>query len=226
MRLLIVDDDPKFRTYISSGLQESGIETATAADGEAALAILTSDPRAFDLILLDVMMPAKTGWELLMEIRQQGRETPVIFVTARDSVEERVKGLKLGADDYVIKPFAFNELVARIEAVIRRRKSLAPIEVADLRLDLAKRQVTRAGKLVDLSPREFDLLLALARANGEVLTRTDLLRDVWSIDFDPGTNVVDVHIGRLRRKLGREGSPLIHTVRGEGYRFSIEQETA
>ncbi|MBI5432689.1 MAG: response regulator transcription factor [Planctomycetes bacterium] len=224
MRLLIVDDDPKFRTYISSGLQESGIETATAADGEAALSILKSDPRAFDLILLDVMMPAKTGWDLLMEIRQQGRETPVIFVTARDSVEERVKGLRLGADDYVIKPFAFNELVARIEAVIRRRKSLAPIEIADLRLDLAKRQVLRSGKPIDLSPREFDLLLALARANGKVLTRADLLRDVWSIDFDPGTNVVDVHIGRLRRKLGREGSPLIHTVRGEGYRFSLEHD--
>jgi DNA-binding response OmpR family regulator len=226
MRLLIVDDDPKFRAYISSGLQESGIETATAPDGEAALETLKTDPRGFDLVLLDVMMPAKTGWELLMEIRQQGRETPVIFVTARDSVEERVHGLRLGADDYVIKPFAFNELVARIEAVIRRRKSLAPIEIADLRLDLAKRQVLRSGKQVDLSPREFDLLLALTRANGKVLTRADLLRDVWSIDFDPGTNVVDVHIGRLRRKLGREGSPLIHTVRGEGYRFSLEPDAS
>ncbi len=226
MRLLIVDDDPKFRTYISSGLQESGIETATAGDGEAALAVLAAEQRGFDLILLDVMMPVKTGWELLMEIRQQGRETPVIFVTARDSVDERVKGLRLGADDYVIKPFAFSELVARIEAVIRRRKSLAPIEFADMKIDLAKRQVLHAGKHVDLSPREFDLLLALTRASGKVLTRADLLRDVWSIEFDPGTNVVDVHIGRLRRKLGRDGSPTIQTVRGEGYRLALAGETA
>lgn len=226
MRLLIVDDDPKFRSYISNGLSESGIECETAGDGETAKAVLKSDPKGFDLILLDVMMPAKTGWDLLLELREQGRETPVIFVTARDSVEERVKGLRLGADDYVIKPFAFSELLARIEAVIRRRRSLAPIEVGDLRLDLAKRQVNRSGKLVELSPREFDLLLALTRAGGKVLSRADLLRDVWSIEFDPGTNVVDVHIGRLRRKLGREGGPLIHTVRGEGYKLALAEESA
>jgi DNA-binding response OmpR family regulator len=224
MRLLVVDDDPKFRSYISSGLKESGIECATAADPDEALLTLQQEGRAFDLILLDVMMPAKSGWDLLFDLREQGRETPVIFVTARDAVEERVKGLKLGADDYVIKPFAFSELLARIEAVIRRRQSLAPVEVFDLRLDLVRRQVTRGGRAIDLSPREFDLLLALVRASGKVLARSELLREVWNIDFDPGTNVVDVHIGRLRRKIDRIGSPLIHTVRGEGYRLSEDGE--
>ena len=223
MRLLVVDDDPKFRSYISTGLAESGIDSVTAGDPATALEVLRTDKQGFDQILLDVMMPAKTGWDLLIEMRQEGRETPVIFVTARDTVEERIKGLKLGADDYVIKPFAFNELLARIEVAVRRRKALPPIEAFDLRLDLVRRQVTRSGKALDLSPREFDLLLTLVRAGGEVLSRSDLLRNVWGIEFDPGTNVVDVHIGRLRRKLDRQGSPLIHTVRGEGYRLGIEE---
>jgi two-component system copper resistance phosphate regulon response regulator CusR len=220
MRLLVVDDDPKFRGYISSGLRESGIDCAAAADPGEALSTLQNDARGFDLILLDVMMPAQSGWDLLSDLRELGRETPVIFVTARDAVEERVKGLRLGADDYVIKPFAFSELLARIEAVIRRRRSLAPIEVFDLKLDLARRQVRRGDRSIDLSPREFDLLLALVQAEGKVLSRSELLRQVWSIEFDPGTNVVDVHIGRLRRKIDRHGPPLIQTVRGEGYRLS------
>ncbi|HVS17362.1 MAG TPA: response regulator transcription factor, partial [Planctomycetota bacterium] len=169
----------------------------------------------------DVMMPEVTGWDLLADLRERGRETPVIFVTARDSVEERVRGLRLGADDYVIKPFAFQELIARIEVVIRRRKELPPIEVGDLKLDLARRQARRADNAIDLSPREFDLLLALVRAEGRTLTRTELLRDVWGIDGEPATNLVDVHIGRLRRKLDAHGPVLIHTVRGEGYRLAI-----
>jgi two-component system OmpR family response regulator len=225
MRLLIVDDDPKFRTYISGGLKESGCECETAADGQAALKLL-EDParRPFDLILLDVMMPVQNGWELLHELRSRGRETPVIFVTARDAVEERVKGLKLGADDYIIKPFAFDELLARIDAVIRRRKAMAPIEYADLRLDLTRRAVQRAGKSVDLSPREFDLLRTLVANHDRVMTRAELLHEVWGIDFDPETNVVDVHVARLRRKLDRHGDPLIHTVRGEGYKISSAEE--
>ncbi len=225
MRILVVDDDPKFRSYISTGLAESGIDSVTAGDPAAALEVLSTDKKGFDLILLDVMMPVKTGWDLLIELRQEGRETPVIFVTARDTVEERIKGLKLGADDYVIKPFAFSELLARIEVAVRRRKALPPIEAFDLRLDLVRRQVTRAGKQLELSPREFDLLLTLVRAGGETLSRSDLLRNVWGIEFDPGTNVVDVHIGRLRRKLDRQGAALIHTVRGEGYRLGNEEAT-
>jgi DNA-binding response OmpR family regulator len=225
MRLLIVDDDPKFRSYISGGLKESGSECETAADGAAAMKLLEDPTRpAFDLILLDVMMPVQNGWEMLHDLRTHGRETPVIFVTARDAVEERVKGLKLGADDYIIKPFAFDELLARIDAVIRRRKALAPIEYADLRLDLARRNVTRAGKSVDLSPREFDLLRSLIAQHDRVMTRAELLHEVWGIDFDPETNVVDVHVARLRRKLDRNGEPLIHTVRGEGYKISAVAE--
>jgi DNA-binding response OmpR family regulator len=221
MRLLIVDDDPKLRNYVCAGLEQSGIEGVSAPDGQSALAILEDDSRGFDLILLDVMMPEVTGWDLLADLRERGRETPVIFVTARDSVEERVRGLRLGADDYVIKPFAFQELIARIEVVIRRRKELPPIEVGDLKLDLARRQARRGDNAIDLSPREFDLLLALVRAEGRTLTRTELLRDVWGIDGEPATNLVDVHIGRLRRKLDAHGPALIHTVRGEGYRLAI-----
>jgi len=176
MRLLVVDDDPKFRSYISNGLRESGCECATAADGDAAMKMLEAPGAApFDLILLDVMMPVQNGWDLLHDLRERGRETPVIFVTARDAVEERVKGLKLGADDYIIKPFAFDELLAH---------------------------------------------------HDQVLTRAQLLHEVWGIDFDPETNVVDVHVARLRRKLDRHGKPLIHTVRGEGYKLSVVYEGA
>jgi DNA-binding response OmpR family regulator len=221
MRLLIVDDDPKLRSYVCAGLEQSGIEGVPAPDGQSALAILEDDSRGFDLILLDVMMPEVTGWDLLADLRERGRETPVIFVTARDSVEERVRGLRLGADDYVIKPFAFQELIARIEVVIRRRKELPPIEVGDLKLDLARRQARRGDKSIDLSPREFDLLLALVRAEGRTLSRTELLRDVWGIEGEPATNLVDVHIGRLRRKIDAHGPSLIHTVRGEGYRLAL-----
>jgi DNA-binding response OmpR family regulator len=218
---LIVDDDPKLRNYVCAGLEQSGIEGVPAPDGQSALAILEDDSRGFDLILLDVMMPEVTGWDLLADLRERGRETPVIFVTARDSVEERVRGLRLGADDYVIKPFAFQELIARIEVVIRRRKELPPIEVGDLKLDLARRQARRGETSIDLSPREFDLLLALVRAEGRTLSRTELLRDVWGIEGEPATNLVDVHIGRLRRKLDAHGPSLIHTVRGEGYRLAL-----
>jgi len=223
MRILVVDDDPKLREYVAAGLVESGTECSTASDGESALALLGNDQRSFDLILLDVMLPAKTGWELLNDLRERGQETPVIFVTARDTVEERVKGLKLGADDYVIKPFAFSELLARIEVVIRRRRMLPPIEVRDLRLDLGKRAAYRSDHRIDLSPREFDLLLGLVRAEGRTLSRADLLRDVWGFEREPETNLVDVHIGRLRRKLDRYGTALIETVRGSGYRIAVKE---
>jgi DNA-binding response OmpR family regulator len=223
MRILVVDDDPKLREYVAAGLIESGGECATASDGESALDLLAKDPKSFDLILLDVMLPAKSGWELLDDLRERGQETPVIFVTARDTVEERVKGLKLGADDYVIKPFAFSELLARIEVVIRRRRMLPPIEVRDLRLDLGKRAAYRSDHRIDLSPREFDLLLGLVRAEGRTLSRADLLRDVWGFEREPETNLVDVHIGRLRRKLDRYGTALIETVRGSGYRIAVKE---
>jgi two-component system OmpR family response regulator len=221
MRLLVVDDDPKFRSFVAAGLEQSGNECEAVPDGGAALERLAQATRPnFDMILLDVMMPVKNGWEFLHDIRERGRETPVIFVTARDSVEERVKGLRLGADDYIIKPFAFEELLARIDSVVRRRKSLAPIELGDLRLDLAHRSVARAGHKVDLSPREFDLLRVLLTQPEKVFSRAELLLEVWGIDFDPGTNVVDVHVARLRRKLERTGASVLQTSRGEGYRIA------
>jgi len=204
MRVLVVDDDPDFRSYVLAGLKRAGIDCEGAADGPSAKELLDRvGVEPFDLILLDVKMPGQSGWDLLLEMRELGRETPVVFLSGMDSVAERVKGLRLGADDYIAKEFDFDELIARIGAVIRRRRTLAPIEYADLKLDLAKRTVWRGGHPIGLSPREFDLL-----------------REVWSMDTDPQTNVVDVHVARLRRKIDRAGVPLIQTVRGEGYRLA------
>jgi DNA-binding response OmpR family regulator len=218
MRVLLVDDDPKLRGYLSSGLRESGLTCETAADAREAMKILErARAEPFDVLLLDVMMPGRDGWELLRELRETGRDTPAIFVTARDAVEERVKGLKLGADDYIIKPFSLEELLARIQAVVRRRRAQEPVEYADLRIDLARRAVWRAGRPIDLSPREFDLLRALLLRRENVVSRAELLREVWGIGFDPGTNVVDVHVARLRKKIERRGRPLVRTLRGEGY---------
>ncbi|HEV8113813.1 MAG TPA: response regulator transcription factor [Planctomycetota bacterium] len=222
MRVLVVDDDPDFRSFVLAGLRRVGIDSEGASDGLMAKELLDRvGVEPFDLILLDVKMPGQSGWDLLLELRELGRETPVIFLSGLDSVEERVKGLRLGADDYVPKEFDFDELVARIGAVIRRRRSLAPIEYADLKLDLAKRTAWRGGQQIVLSPREFDLLRTLVSRAGQVVSRSDLLREVWSLDIDPQTNVVDVHVARLRRKLDGHGVPLIQTVRGEGYRLAV-----
>ncbi len=221
MKLLLVDDDPKFRRYMQRGLEESGMTCQTAADGEEAWAKLREGgPGGFDLVLLDVMMPKSSGWEVLEHLRSSGDLTPVIFLTARHAVEERVKGLRLGADDYIIKPFEFSELLARIEAVRRRHESLAPLVVGNLRIDLAKRLVDAGGMRIELSPREFDLLVTLVRAKGRIFTRAELLKQIWGMDFDPGTNVVNVLVARLRRRLEPWSGGLIRTVVGEGYVFS------
>jgi DNA-binding response OmpR family regulator len=222
-RVLVVDDEADVCQYLSTLLRGAGIENAIAVDGVQAFEQLKAHPPGyFGLILLDISMPKKNGWEFLDGLRRAGDEVPVIFVSARDTPEERIRGLRLGADDYVVKPFLFDELLARMEAVLRRRRSLAPIMVGELKLDLVRRKTERGGKLVDLSPREFDLLLALAKADGRTLSRTQLLQQVWDIHFDPGTNLLDVHLGRLRKKLDRHGRPGIQTVRGAGYRLAIE----
>ena len=226
MRVLVVDDDPDLRGHVIKGLTERGIKVAEASDGDTALSILSEKRNGFDMILLDVMLPARSGWELLEAIRRAGHETPVIFVSALDAVEERVKGLQLGADDYVVKPFAFDELVARIETVIRRRTALVPVGLGEIHLDIARRRVSVAGNSVEVSPREFDLLLALVRAQGEVLSRAELLSDVWGIDHEPGTNLVDVHIGRLRKRIDPNAPGAIQTVRGKGYRLNTEVRAA
>ena len=220
MKILIVDDDPKLRGFVAKGLAEHGIESLSAGDGaEAQRVLAAAGPVKPDLILLDVMMPGKSGLDFLEEMRAGGSDIPVIFVTARRAVEERVQGLRRGADDYILKPFEFDELLARIEAVVRRRQSIPVFEIGDLRIDVARRIVERAGERIDLSPKEFDLLRTLAEARGRVVSRTELLSVVWGINFDPETNVVDALVARLRRRLDRTGPQLIETAIGEGYRL-------
>ena len=219
MRLLVVDDDPKLRSLLKRGLEESSIDCETAGSVADALEIVKDvDSSHFDLILLDVMLPDRTGWEFLSELRRIKDMTPVIFLTARHEVEERVKGLRLGADDYIIKPFEFTELLARVDAVMRRGAPYA-LDVGDLRLDLSKSSAERDGHRIELSPREFGVLWALASSDGAPISRNELLEGVWEIDFDPGTNVVEVVIARLRRKLELRGARMIETVPGEGYRL-------
>ena len=219
MRVLLVEDDPDFRLVATRALGRAGIELLTAEDGPSALRLLAEDQDAVDCVLLDVVMPGTSGWDLFTRIRGEVEDIPVIFVTGRESLEERVRGLRMGADDYLVKPVEFPELVARIEAVLRRRRELSDLTFGDLRLEQRRRVVTRASQRVALSPREFDLLCALMRGDGKVVARETLLHEVWGLDRDPGTNVLDVHIGRLRRKLDALGPPLIETVRGSGYRL-------
>ncbi len=202
------------------GLTDSGLACETAADGpDARVRLRDSGP--FDLILLDVMMPGQTGWSLLDEIRAAGDLTPVIFLTARHEIEERVRGLRAGADDYILKPFDFKELLARVEAV-QRRRGPGTLSIGPLTIELETRIVKRAGARIDLTQREYEVLLALVRARGRVLSREDLLRDIWDMNFDPETNLVNVVVSRLRRKLGRGQPTLIRTIVGEGYMIPTE----
>lgn len=216
VRILIVDDDPKYRTFVARGLSESGMVCDVARDGEAALEKLRSS--RFDLVLLDVMLPGLQGWDVMEALRSEGINIPVIWVTARDALDERVKGLRMGGDDYVVKPFAFSELVARVYAVLRRRRGNTRIKIGDLELDLIENRVKRSDQVILLTRTEFSLLRRLAERKGETVPRTELLQTVWGLNFDPGTNVVDVHIRRLRKKIDEPfEQPLIHTVRGAGY---------
>ena len=221
MRVLIVDDDPDFRRILELALDTDGVETESASDGSAALKLLEQRTAGhFDLILLDVQMPGTSGWDLLYQLREAGDEIPVIYLSGLDQTEHKVKGLGLGADDYLTKPVDVDELKARLEAVLRRRETIEPLRYGELTMDLARRKVTRGETGIDLSPREFDLLLTLVRAKGGIVSRAELLREVWDMDFDPGTNVLDVHIGRLRRKVDRSGRPLILNERGKGYHIA------
>lgn len=220
MKILIVDDDSAVLAVVERGLQRDSMEVTAAHDAPEALALLNEAPAGhFDLIVLDVNMPGATGLELLNQLREAGSQIPVIFVTGLATLQDKVAGLGLGADDYIVKPFQMAELRARIRAVLRRRESLAPIEYGELCLDVTNRQVQRGGEKLELSPREFDLLFQLVRAKGELVRREELLSKIWELDFDPGTNVLDVHVGRLRRKLDKMGEPLIENIRGQGYRI-------
>jgi two-component system OmpR family response regulator len=225
MRVLIVEDDRDVAAFVQKGLREAGHVAEHVATGREGLFLATSE--SFDAIVLDRMLPgAIDGLRVLEALRAQGSTTPVLILSALAQVDERVKGLKAGGDDYLPKPFAFSELLARLESLCRRRRGDGPVTrlaVADLELDLLARQVRRAGQRIDLQPREFRLLEYLMRHAGQVVTRTMLLEGVWDYHFDPQTNVIDVHVSRLRQKVDRPfPTALIHTVRNAGYTLRAE----
>jgi two-component system, OmpR family, copper resistance phosphate regulon response regulator CusR len=218
VRLLIVEDEAKFATYLSRGLSEHGYVADVAGNGEDGLEMARSSD--FDLIILDVMLPQRDGFSVLESLRNSGKSTPVIFLTARDSVEDRVRGLEMGADDYLVKPFAFSELLARIRTIIRRSQTLHDrmLRFADIEVDPETHRAYRGGKRLDLTLKEFLLLVLFLRHPGEVLTRSTIAEQVWDMAYDCGTNVVEVHVRRLRSKVDDPfDRNLIRTVRGAGY---------
>ena len=220
MRILVIEDDAETAAYLVKGLKESGHVVDHAATGADGLFLAAGE--AYDIMIVDRMLPGLDGLAIIQTIRSAGNTTPVLVLSALGKVDDRVNGLKAGGDDYLVKPYAFSELLARIEA-LARRGGVKPVEttrlaVGDLVLDLLARRVTRAGRDIELQPREFRLLEYLMRHAGQVVTRTMLLENVWDYHFDPQTNLIDVHISRLRQKLDKgSDAPLIHTVRGAGY---------
>lgn len=218
MRVLIVEDEPKSAAYLHKGLAEHGYVADLADNGEDGLYLALNSN--YDLLILDIMLPQRDGWSVISELRLARKQTPVLFLTARDSVPDRVKGLDLGADDYLVKPFAFSELLARIRTILRRgpaRRSDS-LRFADLELDPLSHRAVRGGKHLDLTPKEFLLLALLVRRAGEVLSRTLIAEQIWGMNFDCATNVVDVHVRRLRSKVDDPSDKkLIHTIRGVGY---------
>lgn len=219
VRVLVVEDDVEAAAYIVKGLRESGHVVDHAADGEDGLSLALDGQ--FDVLVIDRMLPKRDGLSLVADLRGEGRTTPVLFLSALGEVDDRVSGLRAGGDDYLTKPFAFAELLARIEVLVRRANPgevQTRMRVGDLEMDLLARKVTRGGHDIDLQPREFRLLEYLMKHAGQVVTRTMLLENVWEYHFDPQTNVIDVHISRLRAKIDKNfGTPLLHTVRGAGY---------
>ena len=223
MRILLIEDDPETSRFIRKGLEEAGHVLDLAGDGRQGL--LVALDAEHDAVVVDRMLPGLDGLSIVRSLRAAGRTTPVLVLSALGEVDDRVEGLHSGGDDYLVKPFALAELSARLEALVRRRNASAGaavpatrLAVGDLEMDLLARTVKRAGQIIELKPREFRLLEHLMRHVGQVVTRTMLLEAVWDYHFDPQTNVIDVHVSRLRRKVDRDfGAPLIHTVRGAGY---------
>jgi two-component system copper resistance phosphate regulon response regulator CusR len=219
MKILIVEDEHKTGDYLRQGLAEAGFVTELAPNGVDGLHLAQTGD--YDLVVLDVMLPGLNGWQVLERLRQGGQHLPVLFLTAKDQVEDRVRGLELGADDYLVKPFAFSELLARVRTLLRRGKTqieATVLRAADLELDLLRRRVTRAGQRIELTAKEFALLELLLRRQGEVLPRSMIASQVWDMNFDSDTNVIEVAIRRLRAKVDDPFEPrLIRTARGMGY---------
>ena len=218
MKVLVIEDEPKSASYLKKGLSEQGFTVDVANNGEDGLHAALTAP--YDLIVLDIMLPQRDGWSVLSRLRGEGDQTPVLVLTARDAVPDRVRGLELGADDYLVKPFAFSEFLARIRTILRRgpARQSAAFQIADLEVDLVRQRAVRAGTRLDLTATEFRLLSLFARRSGEVLSRTYIAEQVWDMNFDSDTNVVDVHVRRLRAKVDDPfPNRLIRTVRGAGY---------
>ncbi len=218
MHILIAEDEAKTSAYLVKGLTENGYTVDMAADGRGALRL--AQEHVYDALVLDVMLPLLDGWSVVQALRAAGNRIPVLFLTARDRVEDRVRGLELGGDDYLVKPFAFSELLARLRSLLRRGSQFQSemLRVADLAIDPVRHQVERAGQTLHLTPKEFALLALLVRNPGRVLARVEIAESVWGVDFDTQTNVVDVVIRRLRAKVDAPfDCPLIHTMRGMGY---------
>lgn len=224
MKILIVEDELKTGDYLCQGLSEAGFVVDLARDGIDGMHLaLTGE---YDLLVLDVMLPGIDGWGILQAVRRASLEMPILFLTARDGVEDRVQGLEMGADDYLIKPFAFSELLARIRSLSRRgkNKTIDNLFIADLQLDIAKRRVTRSGQRIDLTAKEFCLLELLLRRRGEVLSRSLIASQVWDMNFDSDTNVIDVAVRRLRAKVDEPFDlKLIRTIRGMGYVIEVDE---
>lgn len=224
MRILVVEDERKVASFIRQGLEEEGHAVEVAADGAEALDLVLGGP-PYDLVVLDLLLPKRDGFGVLKALRDRGVTTPVLVLTARDSVGDKVTGFDLGADDYLTKPFAFEELLARVRALLRRGadRRVAPLRLADLTLDPATRTATRGARRLELTAREYALLEYFLRNAGRVLTRPMIAEHVWGLDFDSESNVIDVYVGYLRRKIDGEGEPrLLHTVRGAGYALKVD----
>ena len=219
MTVLLIEDDDVITEFVMGGLREAGYAVERARDGEEGLGMALA--RDWDAAIVDVMLPRRDGLSLVEELRRQGRRTPALFLSARRSVDDRVRGLQAGGDDYLVKPFDFSELLARLQALLRRAAGIAAptrLDVGDLSMDLLTREVVRDGRRLDLRPREHALLEYLMRNPGRVVSRTALLSHVWGYSFAPHTNAVDVLVSRLREKLDRDfPTPMLHTVRGAGY---------